>query len=62
MTIWGEGREGETLVRVQEAVGDPGPEAAVDLGPGGVIADGTAFVHLGAVFSFQFSVFGKRIG
>jgi len=36
--------------------------AAVDLGPGRMIAYGTAFVHSGAVFGFQFAVFRKRIG
>jgi hypothetical protein len=56
-----EGGRGEAVGRGQGAVRDAGQEAPVDLGPGGVIADSTTFIHLRTVFGFQFSVFGKRI-
>lgn len=60
-----EGRGKQAIPGCQGAVRDPGQEAAVDLGAGGMIADGTALVHvrcsLEAVSGFQFSFFCKRI-
>ncbi len=39
------GTWGEAVLRGQAAVRDPGQEAPVDLGQGGVIADSATFIH-----------------
>ncbi len=40
-----EGRGGEAILGGQGAARDTALETPVDLGPGGVIADGATFVH-----------------
>ena len=57
-----EGGFGDAKLGGQAGARGSGKEAAVDLGPGGVVADGAAFVHLKTVFGFRFPVFGKGMG
>jgi len=56
-----EGGLGDAILPGQAAARVAALEAPVDLGPGGVVADGAAFIHLKTVFRFQFSVSSKRI-
>ena len=51
-----EGRGGEAVAGGQGAEARPIDEAAVDVGAGGVVANGTTFVHGFSVFSLRFSV------
>jgi len=51
-----EGRGGEAVAGGQGAEAHPMEEGAVDVGAGGVVANGAAFVHRFSVFSFRFAV------
>jgi hypothetical protein len=51
-----EGRGREAVAGGQGAEARPMDEGAVDVGAGGVIADGTTVIHGFAVFSLRFSV------
>ena len=53
-----EGRRGEAVAGGQGAEAHPMDEGAVDVGAGGMVANGTTFVHIRC--SFRFSVCGFR--
>ena len=51
-----EGRGGEAVAGGQGAEARPMDEGAVDVGAGGVVANGTAFIHGFSVSGLRFSV------